>query len=409
MSCSWSAPDADGIITLYLDVGAAITLRGRRKRRGVSENPHAVALWPATWRELLRGWIKQGGPKRKWVTLLGAAGEERMHDAPKVLDELLKAGLIEVEERRNGGPWESRCVEFLDLETLRESVGLANREKQRQRSEEHCATPLQCGLLEPLRASLDGMPPERAIRRHTILMALDRWIVEERIGTRRDFALFARGNTKGVSTAEWDWINSTIKLEESGISRHTPAVWLRAPLVLVSGAGKLDLRGVPDCIGLSPETVKRIVMVEGRVEHWIVLENRTVFERVARSMGNSRGVIWVPGFAPSWWKDAVAAIMRVCPANARISCDPDPAGIDIALDVGRIWSERDLVWEPWHMDCTTLSSLPNKKGLSDDDRCRLSRLLSSPLPDVLRKLACLMLETGEKGEQEGVNYNDETL
>jgi hypothetical protein len=349
-------------------------------------------------------WLRQGGARRKWSALLTATGSHRLHDALPLLDALLKAGMIEVEELRENQRWHPLWVEFRDPEAIRELVGLTNRTSLRQERDGHAGFVPQNLILEPLQKSLEALPVDRAVRRHDILVALDNWITEERSGTRRDFALSARGDTKGITTAEWEWIDGLLGLEGIGVSRHTPALWLRAPLVLVTKTGRLDISEVPDCIGLTPATIDTVIRIEGKVERWRILENRTVFERVARHKEETDGVFWIPGFAPTWWKRAVARIIHLCPAPALIACDPDPTGIDICLDAGELWHASGLVWEPWKMDTTTLGALPRKKALSDDDRSRLQRLLTRPLPDMLRELALLMLETGEKGEQEGISF-----
>lgn len=401
----WSQRDSDGIRTCMLDVGAVSTLRGRRKRRAESVNRDATGLWPTHWRDLVRDWVRQGGNRRTWDTLLKKAGGHRVHDAWLLLEELLKAGLVELEEVRKQGRWQPLWVDFTEVELLRELCGLTNRDTLRRIRAEQEIEPFHSAILAPLAASLAQMPVERAVRRHAILAALDIWISEGRSGTRRDFALVAAGDTKGLSPAEWDWLEEGVSgLEEVGISRHTPAVWLRAPLTLVSVKGKLDLRSVPDCIGITPETLKQVTGSDGCVNKWLIVENRTVFERLARGVADNSGVIWVPGFAPTWWKDAVIAVFRLCPAAACISCDPDPAGIQIALDIGRSLTENGFAWAPWHMDVTTLSSLPQKKRLTEDDRQRLEGLLTSKAPEILRELAEYMLATGEKGEQEGITY-----
>lgn len=250
------------------------------------------------------------------------------------------------------------------METLRELCGLSNRDSLRRIRAEQEELPLDNSLLKPLAASLAQMPVERAVRRHELLTALDIWITEGRIGTRRDFALFATGDTKGVSSAEWDWFEATLSgFEEIGISRHTPAVWLRAPITFVFDNGKLDLFVIPDCIALTPATMNQVLACEGELHQWLVLENRTVFERLARDLPAHTGALWVPGFAPSWWKRAVSAILHICPALVRISCDPDPAGVDIALDVGNICLKQGVSWEPWYMDKITLSNLSRKSCL----------------------------------------------
>ncbi len=402
---NWSAPDSYGVRTYFLDVGAKVTLRGRRKRRADMVRTDVAALWPPQWRDLLRDWVKQGGERRTWEALLKKAGGHRAHDAWSLLDELLKAGMLVLEEVRQNGRWQPIWIEFSELEMLRELCDLTNRDTLRRIRSEQEGALLGNRVLEPLLASLAQMPVERAVRRHNLLSALDTWISEGRNGTRRDFALFATGDTKGMSSAEWEWFETElIELEEVGISRHTPAVWLRAPITLIFEYGRLDLHSVPDCIALTPATLEKLLGCEGMLKRWLILENRTVFERVARDLPPDTGILWVPGFAPPWWKRAVSLILRARPAPFFIACDPDPAGIDIAMDISRMLAETGTPWKPWYMDSDTLAVLPRKKTLSSDDRIRLERLLSSHLPEPLRKLAEYMRETDKKGEQEGIAY-----
>lgn len=402
----WSTPDCDGIRTCTLDVGAKSTLRGRRKRRADTVKLDAAGLWPAHWREMLRDWVKQGGERRKWDALLKIAGGNRVHDAWQLLAQLLKDGLVELDELRKNGQWQPLWVEFFEMETLRELCGLTNRDSLRRIRLEQEESSVSNSILESLAVSLALMPVERAVRRHALLTSLDTWITEGRNGTRRDFALFATGDTKGVSSAEWDWFETALAgLEEIGINRHTPAVWLRAPITIVFDNGKLDLCVIPDCIALTLATLNQMIACEGKLEQWLILENRTVFERLARALPANTGALWVPGFAPSWWKQAFSDIIRVCPALVRISCDPDPAGIDIAMDISRTLAEIGAQWEPWYMDKVTLSNLPRKKLLAADDLIRLDRLLEMQLPESLRNLVEYMQESGMKGEQEGVEYD----
>ena len=409
MSCgpefNWSVPDRDGIVTCNLDVGAVSTLKGRRLRKGSVPRPDQVALWGVSWCQLLILWLKKQKTRSKWTSLqLIAAGSDRVHDARPLLDALLHAGLVMIEESRESGRWQLMWVEFLDLEAVRELVGLANREKRREVRAGQGGAEFQHPALTGLQQSLDGMPTERAIRRHEILVALDRWIVEGYDGTRRDFALYAMGDTKAITPAEWQWIDETLPLEGIGIGRHTPALWLRAPLALAAATGTLDLRFVPDCIGLTPQTIEAVVRIEGEIGCWRILENRTVFERVAKQRGSVDGVLWVPGFAPTWWREAVAVLLKLSPAPVLVACDPDPAGIEIALQVGAMCTAAGAAWEPWCMDAVTLQALPKKKPLVADDISRLQRLLSGHLPEMLKELASWMLDNGEKGEQEGISF-----
>lgn len=404
---TWTSPDEDGVITCVCDVGAVSTLRGRRKRRGVRQNSTDVQLWPTSWRELLKDWLKQGsGDRRKWDALLKITGGQRVHDAFNLLTALLKAGFIEVEELKSSHQWKTLWVEFIDLENLRELIGLSNRDKLQKQREEHSDIIFQNIELHRLHETLASMPAERAIRRHDILIALDHWMADDNSGTRRDFALYTRGDTKAITNSEWDWLENILCLEDVGISRHTPSVWLRAPLSLTTDAGHLNLHAVPDCIGLTPNTIKNVINISGEIKSWRILENRTVFERVARERGAVDGVLWVPGFAPSWWKSSVAHILKLCPAPAFIACDPDPAGIEIAMDICRIWLANELEWAPWCMDSKSLSELPKRKKLTEDDLNRMERLRMQPLPFILQDLIHWMMANGEKGEQEGISFNE---
>jgi hypothetical protein len=403
----WSSPDADGVITCNSDVGAVSTLRGRRKRRGARQSRSDVQLWPTSWRELLKDWLKQGnGYRRKWDVLLKIAGVHRVHDAFNLLEALLKSGFIEVEELKRSNQWKTLWIEFIALEDFRELIGLPNRDKLQKQREGHSDSIFQSNELHSLHETLDKMPPDRAIRRHDILVAIDRWMSDDNSGTRRDFALYARGDTKAITKSEWDWLESKLCLEDIGISRHTPSVWLRAPLLLTADAGLLNLHAVPDCIGLTPNTIKSVVGISGEINSWRILENRTVFERVARDRGHVDGVIWVPGFAPSWWISSVAHILKLCPAPAFIACDPDPAGIEIAMDICQIWLANDLEWTPWCMNSKSLSGLPKRKKLTEDDLSRLERLRLMSLPGTLINLIGWMMDNGEKGEQEGISFNE---
>ncbi|NJC89276.1 MAG: hypothetical protein FIB02_12220 [Desulfuromonas sp.] len=275
---NWSLPDQDGIVTYQLSVGAVSTLRGRRKRKGITPRFFDLDLWPDSWKKVLSLWVKQVGNRRKWMSMLKAAGQRYVNEAGSVVEALLKAGLIEVEERRDKGSWQLQWIEFLDLEKVREQLGLPNREHLEvvKNAQSNCL--VECPELEGLKDSLVTMPAERAIRRHELVIALDRWVAEECNGTRRDFAYFARGDTKALTDSEWSWLENHVSLEHLGISRHVPAVWLRAPITLFFNGGRLDLRAIQDFIGLTPYAFVQLNANEGEVRSWRLLENRTVFE-----------------------------------------------------------------------------------------------------------------------------------
>ena len=167
------------------------------------------------------------------------------------------------------------------------------------------------------------------------------------------------------------------------------------------GGARLDLSAVPDIIGLSPATLNLLDAAHGDIGCWRLVENRTSFERVAREHGNVDGVIWLPGFAPTWWKQSVAQLLRYKPAPAHIACDPDPAGICIALEAAGVWEANNLAWSTWKMSLGDLMQLDTRLPLSSHDKVLLEQLLARDLPAELRELAHGMQAHNAKGEQEG--------
>lgn len=227
---------------------------------------------------------------------------------------------------------------------------------------------------------LDSLPAARAVARGKLLAALLEWREEQRSGTRRDFALFARGTTKAISDAEWRWLEDSLDPADFGIERHTPLLLLSAPLVLIAPAGRLDLAAPPDFCAITPQTLAVAHAVEHIVERWRVVENRTSFERVARGRERDTGVMWLPGFPPAWWREAVTHLLHLAPAPAEIACDPDPAGIEIACQAGKLWTERNLPWTPWQMEPERLTALPTRIPLTPRDRERLLVWREGSLP-----------------------------
>ena len=241
----WLASGVDGISVRTLDVGAKTTLRARRLRRAFIANTHEIAAWPAAWRDLLIEWL-DGAPKRRWDTLISLAGNSGFNIAHELLDALLRAGLVEADESRKLGQWKTRHVTFIDPAPLRIALGLPDTAALRAQLEHEVATLPLDNRITALWRELAAHPPARGLERCTLLRRLDTWLAENRFGTRRDFALFARGGTKAVSSAEWKWLETLPDFEVFGIERHAPALWLRAPLTLSISVSRIRTE-IRDC------------------------------------------------------------------------------------------------------------------------------------------------------------------
>src|SRR5574340_315323 len=380
----------------------ARALTKRRKRYRFEAASH-LELIPAGWRELLTRWVKRGGRSR-WETLLKDAGTANLPLAEALREWLLRQGWAIVVEERKHGDWWPLSLELRNLPQLRAALGISDKDADAQRW--HAlreALSTRCGdSLVAALVALDELPVHRALARHDLIAALQRLQDAQQCGTRRDFALFARGDTKGLSESEWNWLEQTLDLAEFRIERHTPLLLLSAPLILNMPRGQFDLASCADFAALTPGTLQAAASASGTISRWRLVENRTSFERVARQREHDAGVIWLPGFPPGWWRSAVGQLLDLAPAPAQIACDPDPAGISIALKAAELWRERGIAWLPWKMSASDLAALRVRKPLTEVDRLQLAALAqATALPAQLAGLAEWMLEHGEKGEQEG--------
>ncbi len=380
----------------------------RRKRfrlesaSGLNSASH-LELMPVEWRELLTRWVKRGG-KSRWETLLKDAGTANLSFAEALREWLLRQGWAIVIEERKHGDWWPQSLELRNLSLLRTTLGISDKEADAQRWQafREVLHALCDDNLAPALLALDELPVHRALARYDLIAALQRWQDAQQSGTRRDFALSARDDTKGLSESEWNWLEQTLDLAEFRIERHTPLLLLSAPLILATPHGQLDLSSCADFAALTPATIQTITSASGTISRWQLVENRTSFERVARQREHDVGVIWLPGFPPGWWRNAVGQLLDLAPAPAYIACDPDPAGIAIALKAAALWHERGIAWQPWKMSATDLAALRVRKPLVEADRFQLTALSQkNVLPMQLAELAEWMLEHGEKGEQEG--------
>lgn len=375
----------------------------KKRRRYRAESASQLELIPAEWRELLTRWVKRGG-KSRWDTLLKDAGTANLTLAATLCDWLVRQGWAIVIEERKHGDWWPQSLELRNLPQLRAALGISDKNQealrwQAAREELHvqCDDTLTAALM-----ALDELPVHRALARTDLITALHCWQNAQQYGTRRDFALAARDDTKGISESEWNWLEQTLDLAEFRIERHTPLLLIAAPVTLTLPNGQLDLSVCADFAALTPATVQNISAISGTVTRWQLVENRTSFERVARQREPDTSVIWLPGYPPGWWCNAVRKLLALAPAPAQIACDPDPAGINIALKAAELWQELTIGWRPWKMSATDLAALRVRKPLSEADRLQLAAIQkTTTLPAPLAELSEWMLEHGEKGEQEG--------
>ena len=375
-----------------------ISLSKNRRQRVAEQPPRGLDTLPDDWRQLLKRWVRRGGDSR-WETLKGDAGMGRQTLAQALLDWLLDNGWVALTEKFERAEWWPYRVRFQEPATLRAALGIADADATAANWQTlRDALPPDTPLLD----ALDALPPKTALARADLAIALARWQLEQRSGTQRDFALFARDATKAVTSAEWAWLAIATDLAKWGIERHTPLLLMAAPVTLHLPKGVLNLAACADFCALTPATLAAATSADGVPARWHMVENRTSFERVARTRAADAGVIWLPGFPPGWWREAVAHLLTLAPAPAAIACDPDPAGVAIALQAGALWQAIGLDWQPWHMDIATLKSLPSRSLLNAWDQTRIAQLAQSALPDSLSVLLGYMREHNIKGEQEGV-------
>jgi len=374
----------------------------QRRKRYREHLPQQLGQIPGEWRELLIRWVRRGGNSR-WETLRNDAGVTGIQMAQSLLDWLLREGWAIVVEQRQHGGWWPVTVELREVSALRAKLGLPDDEAIAQRWIEKRIQleSLADEALMPLIQALDKMPATRALPRATLVEKLAAWKQDQRTGTRRDFANFARGHTKAISDAEWTWLENNTDLADWNIERHTPILLVAAPISLTLPDGVIDLATMPDFAALTPATIKAALSADSRVTLWRLVENRTSFERVAKLRDANIGVIWLPGFPPTWWQEVVAKLLTLAPAPAEIACDPDPSGIAIALSAAKLWEQQDLPWTPWKMDVALFATLSDYQPLTERDIKQLDEQLTNPLPSILKELAQEMLRTGKKGEQEG--------
>lgn len=380
--------------------GASLVSPKATRRRFVASVGGSPLELPGEQVDLLRRWLKPQQARRKWPTLLADAGSKKIEAAMKLRDWLLRNGWAEIIERRAGSHWETNWLLFPRLNTLRDMFQLPDSEILASQWIQAASYQFDDGDLSAAHAALATLPLARRLQRFALLVKMESWCYEQRQGTRRDFALHARGDTKAITAAEWVWLEVAVDLQKAGIFEHTPHLLIAGPIRLYSLTSVIDLNASTDWVALTPETIAAMCRSEGLPNVWRLVENRTSFERVARARTPDQAVVWLPGYPPSWWTTAMDRLLQDAPGAAEIACDPDPDGVAIALQAAAIWEKRGLPWSSFAMAADDLKQLVQRKRLNEHDQQLLQRLLSGDLPPSLRTLALKIHELGEKGEQE---------
>lgn len=390
----WGPPDDDGVRARY---GSASRLT--RVRRA-DDGKRSVATLLGKERSLVVDLLRSDSGTVKGKTLYGKAGNDR-HVADDAAHYLLVQGWVELSERRRGSMWHIAAMRWLAADDLRDALKLPRRDAESSRRTEALASPPRDSRLTDLHASLRTLATRTLVRRATLVAKLDAWCADERNGSRNTFAQFALDDSHGMTAADWQWLTRHVDLDDLGIARHTPALWLRGPLCLHFGGGRqLELAAVPDMIALSPSTLAAIERIEGQPLGWLLVENRTSFEDTARKVGDRYAVVWMPGYVPDWWLGAMQRLVSLAPAQALIAADPDPAGIAIAIRAAAPFRSN---WKPAAMSPAALAATGRGKPLNDSDRNLLATYERAAIHPVLAALADAIEQRQRKGEQEALD------
>lgn len=381
----------------------------KRKRYLILPQPDLIALQqlPQARQQLLRQCLKLGTSSR-WPTWQKLAGLAYKNDLDALYDWLLRYGCIVAYESFEKGEWWPYKIDWQHVDILRKALGLPIAEEQQSslqqllESLEQQAT--EDERLQSLLASVASLPVNTALKRTHLLQALLNWQAKQRSGSYRDFALFARGDTKALSAGEWTWLDDNLDLINYGIQPHTPLLYLSADMQLQLAGGVLDLAASEPFIALPATSLATLTAIQSTtyIRTWIAVENLTSFERLAAQREQDVAVVWLPGFAPSWWRQCMSQLLRLCPAPLQVACDPDPSGVHIARQAMQLWHAHQLAAEPWRMGVAELQNCQYRKPLDTHDQRRLQGLLDmhADLHPLLAELVQYMHVTQQKGEQE---------
>jgi hypothetical protein len=387
-----------------------VTSTGPDKRTR-APNGQAPALWALTPAEhdLLVKWVRAGAAEsRRIAGLRKLAGVARLEPAERLIERLLAAGWISLDERRENGFWLAHTLRWLNLVALQSALGLptqADRDSAREILEAKLATLVESadGDIQAAGKELllqqSSLPTSVRQQRAELLDALHAWQQEKRRGMRQDFALFARPHSKAITETEWKWLGERVALEELGVERFAPVFWVSGNCSLRLPTGVLDLACVP-FLGVPTGATQQLFSVDGAVESYWFIENRASFERQCAKRATGMVLVFIAGRPNESWQAAAGRLLRCAPAPVHVSADADPAGLEIALTVGSVVQAAGCKWEPRAMDLVSVESgkpLP----LNAYDRAAIARLRArADIPAAMVELLDHIERRGAKYEQE---------
>jgi len=384
-----------------------LEMNGKHKR--TRQSPHAFASLPALrppQLAVLQRWLKSHAQERTWQSLLQLAGAAALDWVDGLRDDLLTAGALAVKEELKSGQWRVTRIVWRDVPALQQAAGVTTADEHAAQLDDLAAQwqaladehPWLAGAVQ---TAVKGAAVVQA-QRLSLLQALVNWRQAQRTGLRQDFARTVRGHTKGITATEWDWLDAHLPLEALGIGRFEPVFWLGGALTL-AGPQAGDVMALPrgGFLGLPCRQLMAWSAVQTPPQRYWLIENRASFERQASQLSPGVCLIWLPGRPSEAWQQAMRWLLSQAPAPAAISCDPDPAGIQIALTAGQLWEDAGVRWEAEKMSSKFWKDGVTR-ALNDYDRRVLSELQQSVrLPECLAQLRDDLLALGMKAEQEG--------
>ena len=378
-----------------------------------TQNYAVLALLPEQQLKLLKLWLnKSNGNKLKWVQkALKLATEllafEGVNCAENLVETLLNSGLINVKKRRIASQLQNEELFWTDYERLCHELNITTKTVKKNAYQRRWEAAQELtwfnAEMAVVYADLEHENAETADKKLTLLTKLNSWCHQHKKGSQRVFSLFVGEQTKHqITDTNWKWLDTHFDLRACNIFAHSPVIRIAGNLTLKLVNGEINVAGINNFVGIAPETISRAQAILSGATHYRLVENLTSFEHLIETIDLSDTIlIWLPGYAPSWWKSAVNRLLDKIPLPALISCDADPHGVEIAYKVGQLWQARQLTWQPCEMTAAVCLSSPHHMPMEQGDLKVANRLLlKKDLPEELRQLLCWCVENGKKAEQE---------